>query len=132
LSRYIPVVKQLGTQIIDGVLSTTEYPYIKDPGSSDSKQEKKSEGVSLRTKKTEATWASDKPNRRSEKSQTFVGGRIIIFIAGGMTMSEMRSGYELTKKFSREVIVGSTHVITPGKFIEGLRNLKKVEQLDTD
>src|SRR4051812_36936781 len=40
-----------------------------------------------------------------------------------MTYSELRSAYELTNK-NKEVIIGSTHMITPKKFIEDLKYLR--------
>ena len=39
--------------------------------------------------------------KKDEK--TFVGARVIFFVIGGMTYSEVRSAYELTKSNNREV-----------------------------
>jgi hypothetical protein len=39
--------------------------------------------------------------KKDEKS--FVGARVIFFVIGGMTYSEVRSAYELTKSNNREV-----------------------------
>lgn len=55
------------------------------------------------------------------------GPRILVFIVGGATFSEMRTGYEMTAKLNREVIIMSTHILTPNLFIEQLRSLKKFE-----
>lgn len=71
----------------------------------------------------------------------------MIFIVGGMTYSEIRSAYEIAETFDREVyigkynimnqkikkkkketniiLVGSTHIITPDKFVEDLGKLDK-------
>jgi len=113
--------------MIENSLPVAEYPYIKDPGES-SETANKVAAVSVR-KKTN-NW-SDK-DRKSKKGPTTTGGRFIIFIAGGMTYAEMRSVYELTQKYSREVLVGSTNILSPIAFIEGLRSLKKIEKLDVD
>jgi len=128
LSRYSPIVKQIAEELIDGSLSNTEYPFVKEPMVEGGKQEVK-EATSLR-KQTQPKWA-DKNNRKSEK-QTTTGGRIIVFIIGGVTYSELRSVYELTKKHSREVVIGSTSLLTPSQYVDGLRSLKKVESLDTE
>lgn len=42
-----------------------------------------------------------------------------------MTYSEIRSAYELAETFDREVYIGSTHIITPDKFVEDLGKLNK-------
>ncbi|CAG8721745.1 8456_t:CDS:2, partial [Racocetra fulgida] len=46
--------------------------------------------------------------------------RIIVFIAGGVTYSELRTAYEITEKHRQDVIIGSTHIITPQKFVEDM------------
>ena len=44
-----------------------------------------------------------------------------------MTHSEMRTAYELTKKSNREVIIGSSSILTAKQFIKDLRELQKGE-----
>jgi len=129
LSRYAPVVKQVAEDLIEGSLSNTEYPFVKEPLVEGGKQEVK-EATSLR-KQTQPKWADN--NKKSEKQkQTTTGGRVIIFIIGGISYSELRSVYELTKKYNREVVIGSTSLLTPHQYVDGLRSLKKVEALDTE
>ena len=69
---------------------------------------------------------------------------MILFVAGGATYAEMRSVYELSAKFNREIILGkfllnifvifsgSTSVLTPSQFVEGLKKLKKVEVVEEE
>lgn len=83
-------------------------------------------GVSLRS--TKPTWSNKKnsvgvsgkrrvmhlycPNTNfihsytQGTSRTPTGARLIIFVAGGMTYSEMRSAYEIADIHNREVIIG--------------------------
>ncbi|KAJ3341868.1 vacuolar sorting protein VPS33/slp1, partial [Gonapodya sp. JEL0774] len=53
------------------------------------------------------------------------GGRIVVFVLGGMTFAELRSAYEIQKEFRREVVIGTTHMITPSELIASLRDLKR-------
>jgi len=82
------------------------------------KEKKKKKGVSLKSK-TGPTWAE---NRKSEKVE-ITGPRVIIFVIGGITYSEIRAAYELTNQYSREFIIGSTHLSTPASFIENVKKL---------
>ncbi|KAJ2765433.1 syntaxin binding protein 1, partial [Coemansia nantahalensis] len=51
------------------------------------------------------------------------GGVVIVYIAGGVTFSEMRAVYELADQLNREIYIGSTHVITPRGFLDDLKSL---------
>ncbi|KAJ2633098.1 syntaxin binding protein 1 [Coemansia sp. RSA 1290] len=44
-------------------------------------------------------------------------GRVILFVIGGITFSEIRAAEEVSRKTGREVIVGSTHMIEPEDFL---------------
>ncbi len=52
------------------------------------------------------------------------GPTIIIFVVGGMTYSEMRAAYEASAATNCEVIIGSTHIVTPTRFMDQLKDLK--------
>ncbi|KAI9333695.1 Sec1-like protein [Obelidium mucronatum] len=53
------------------------------------------------------------------------GPRVILFMLGGMTHSEMRSANEVMIETQREVLIGSTHVLNPHLFLDTLRSLHK-------
>src|SRR5271155_5126289 len=69
------------------------------------------------------TWASRGAAKGTEQRQ-----RIIVFIAGGATYSESRSCYEVSKKWNRDVVLGSTDMIIPSTFIRELSRTRESRQ----
>uniref|UniRef100_A0A7S1CFS3 Uncharacterized protein n=1 Tax=Bicosoecida sp. CB-2014 TaxID=1486930 RepID=A0A7S1CFS3_9STRA len=61
----------------------------------------------------------------------FTGGRVIVFVIGGMTFSESRALTELSRQHGREIVFGSTSVLTPKLFLEQLNELKLMDE-DSD
>jgi syntaxin-binding protein 1 len=55
----------------------------------------------------------------------YTGGRYIVFVAGGVTYSETRAGYELMQQHSKEVIIGSSHIITPDSYLVDIGSLHR-------
>ncbi|KAG0032959.1 vacuolar sorting protein VPS33/slp1 [Podila clonocystis] len=110
LSRYITKVKKVVEEHINGTLDATMYPYTTEPPVDSATDSTKS----LR-KTAQTTW---------DKKKTAVkGSRLMVFIAGGVTYSEIRAMHELCQSMGRDIIIGSTHIITPRQFIYSLRHL---------
>ncbi|KAK4532440.1 hypothetical protein CCYA_CCYA12G3297 [Cyanidiococcus yangmingshanensis] len=51
--------------------------------------------------------------------------RVIVFIAGGMCASEMRVAYEVSADLPLNVYLGATHVLTPARMLEALREISQ-------
>ena len=49
--------------------------------------------------------------------------RIIIFIVGGVTHSEVRVAHQLSKKLQRDVLLGGTSIDNPATFLGKLHHL---------
>jgi len=47
--------------------------------------------------------------------------RLIVFMVGGVTYSEMRTAYQVGKRNNAEVYLGSSHVFTPLSYMDSLR-----------
>lgn len=123
-ARFAPLLKDLLTDLLEDKLSTTDYPYEREPMASGSGGP--SVGVSQRSARPKAGWASargGKDKKKDEEESQTSGPRVIVFVIGGMTHSEMRTAYEFAATHHREVIIGSTHIATPKVFLQGLSSL---------
>ncbi|KAI5609208.1 syntaxin-binding protein 3 [Silurus asotus] len=111
LSRWTPVIKDVIEDAVDNKLDTRDWPHQSEcPAAWNG-----SRAVSARQK--------PKPNSPDDHRS---GSRLIIFILGGVCYSEMRCAYEVTKASkSCEIIIGSTHVLTPTNLLEDIRDLSK-------
>uniref|UniRef100_A0A7N8YLJ4 Syntaxin binding protein 3 n=1 Tax=Mastacembelus armatus TaxID=205130 RepID=A0A7N8YLJ4_9TELE len=116
LSRWTPVIKDVMEDAVENKLDTKEWPHQSEcPAAWNG-----SGAVSARQK--------HKPNAQDERR---TGSRLIIFIIGGISFSEMRSAYEVTQAVkSCEVIVGSSHILTPTSLLNDIKALGK-EPMET-
>ncbi|KAF9919446.1 vacuolar sorting protein VPS33/slp1 [Linnemannia zychae] len=112
LSRYVTKLKKVVEEHINGTLDTTVYPYTTEAPTIDSADSTRS----LR-KAAQPAWEKKRPNVK--------GSRLIVFIAGGVTYSEIRAMYELCQSMGRDIMVGSTDIITPRQFIYSLKDLAR-------
>ncbi|GAA6108544.1 syntaxin-binding protein 3 [Tachysurus ichikawai] len=111
LSRWTPVIKDVMEDVVENKLDTRDWPHQSECPSAWNG----SRAVSARQK--------HKPNSPDDHRN---GSRLIIFILGGVSYSETRCAYEVTKATkSCEVIIGSTHVLTPTSLLEDIRDLSK-------
>ncbi|XP_020789009.1 syntaxin-binding protein 3 [Boleophthalmus pectinirostris] len=110
LSRWTPVIKDIMEDAVENKLDTREWPHQSEcPAAWNG-----SGAVSARQK--------HKPSSQDERR----GARLIIFIIGGVTHSEMRCAYEVTQAVkSCEVIVGSSHILTPTSLLNDIKALSK-------
>ncbi|XP_032048349.1 syntaxin-binding protein 3 [Aythya fuligula] len=111
LSRWTPVIKDVMEDAIENKLDSKDWPYCSQcPPTWNG-----SGAVSARQKPK----ASYQDERKSS-------ARLIIFVIGGITYSEMRSAYEVSQAHkSCEVIIGSTHILTPRRLLDEVKSLSK-------
>ncbi|KAI0046954.1 hypothetical protein FA95DRAFT_1572786, partial [Auriscalpium vulgare] len=50
--------------------------------------------------------------------------RVLVFVAGGMSFSEMREAYQLSHALNKDIYIGSTHTFTPRQFVDDLKVLE--------
>ena len=69
----------------------------------------------------------DDQHKGAIKGEASTGRRTIVFVLGGLTYSELRSMHELSRSLGREIIVGSTDMLTPQGFILALKEMKQLD-----
>uniref|UniRef100_A0A674MY41 Syntaxin-binding protein 1 n=1 Tax=Takifugu rubripes TaxID=31033 RepID=A0A674MY41_TAKRU len=114
LSRWTPLVKDLIEDAIEDKLDSKLYPYIS--------QRQAAEGTTNQSFYFHsARYGNWHKNRGPTEMKT--GPRIIVFIIGGVTYSEMRCVYEVTQANGKwEALIGSTHILTPPKYLKDLQH----------
>jgi len=119
LSRFKPLLKTIIEDHVANKLDPTLFPYVKDsPAAAPA-------ATSLRAQQAPATsLRSAKPSwHRAARPGVVVENRqrIMVFVAGGMTYSEVREAYQLSTALGKDIYIGSTHTFTPRQFIDDLK-----------
>ncbi|OJA09546.1 hypothetical protein AZE42_01142 [Rhizopogon vesiculosus] len=122
LSRYQPLLRTVIEEHVANKLDPTLFPYVKESPTAlspvASLKQTAPQTTSLRSAKP--SWhKAVRPNAPTEHKQ-----RVIVFMAGGMSYSEIREVYSLSTSLNKDIYIGSTHSITPRNFIDDLRVLE--------
>lgn len=113
MSRWTPVVKDIMEDAVEDKLDTKHFPYLVG------RPVNTGFGRPTPTSQRYGHWHNQK-NQLNVKQVP----RLIVFIAGGVTYSEMRCAYEVTKESKNwEVIIASDHIITPLQFLRDCQSL---------
>lgn len=113
MSRWTPILKDIAEDAIEDKLDQRHFPFLAGrPAAPVSKNAPPSA-------RYYGHWHKDKSQQNVRNVP-----RIFIFVVGGISYSEMRSAYEVTAAVKNwEVIVGSTHILTPEGFLNDLKEL---------
>ncbi|MCP9263248.1 Syntaxin-binding protein 1 [Dirofilaria immitis] len=114
-SRWVPILKDILEDAIDDRLDMKHFPFLAGRQATPTYRPP--------TSARYGQWHKERGHQTSFRS----GPRLIVFVVGGVTYSEMRVAYEVTKDKNpgRLSLVGSDQLINPGAFLENLRGLNK-------
>uniref|UniRef100_A0A7S0UQ57 Uncharacterized protein n=2 Tax=Polytomella parva TaxID=51329 RepID=A0A7S0UQ57_9CHLO len=115
LDRFRPLLMDVVEQAAADRLPEDEFPYLNRPESTPSEP-------AARSARSARTGRGLNWNRR-EAGSNDSGRKLVVFILGGATRSEMKCVHELTALLGREVILISTAVSTPNVFLDQLYSL---------
>ncbi|KAF5361824.1 hypothetical protein D9756_002266 [Leucocoprinus leucothites] len=122
LSRFKPALRTVIEDNIANKLDESLFPYVKDSPL------KTPAPASLRSPPPATSLRSSKPSwHKAPRAGAPVRDdkqRLIVFVAGGMTYSEIREVYQLSASLNKDIFIGSTHSITPKQFVDDLKVLE--------
>lgn len=122
LSRFHPIVKTILDDHIANKLDPIQFPYVRNaPGPSTPMASPAPTPTTTSLRSARPGWTA-KPSQKSAIPKE-AGQRLIVFVIGGMTYSEMREAYVMGRKKHKDIYIGSSHIIAPNQFIDDLKQL---------
>ncbi|XP_015434288.1 PREDICTED: protein ROP isoform X2 [Dufourea novaeangliae] len=111
MSRWTPIMKDIMEDAIEDKLDSKHFPFLAGRAASS--------GYHAPTSARYGHWHKDKGQQTIKNVP-----RLIVFVVGGVCFSEIRCAYEVTNTLKNwEVIMGSSHIITPKSFLDDLSKL---------
>eukprot|EP01006_Ploeotia_vitrea_P029690 TRINITY_DN62184_c0_g1_i1.p1 TRINITY_DN62184_c0_g1~~TRINITY_DN62184_c0_g1_i1.p1 ORF type:complete len:654 (+),score=356.19 TRINITY_DN62184_c0_g1_i1:113-2074(+) len=128
LDRYIPELHTIITSLVQGQLQNdSAWPYVKEPPPAvDAPAQSRRATGGVKSVRKRGQWrnnsaaAAEEKDEEASKSRGTSGPRYIIFCLGGMTLSEMRTCYQVSQQLDANCIIGSSSILTPENYIKGL------------
>lgn len=144
LFRFVPMLSDVIEEVEKGTITSEEYPYVQAPSTSRSGARNHDQRSSSlpgfsSARSVRSTWTKRTISSGDDKAPADVSNphfnpvvgkrRLIIFIVGGATYSEMRLVHKLSQSLGREIILGSTSMVTPSTFLQHVHSLTEMEDV---
>eukprot|EP00439_Symbiodinium_sp_Y106_P069127 s2456_g11.t2 len=136
LSRFEPRLKEILEQLVEDRLSLEEFPVLQSAADDFGLREAGAAtaeplGAPVIQAKDDWSFTSVSGGLESEHA---VSHRVVVFVIGGFTLSELRVAAEVEQKMPRgtEVIVGGTSLLTPKRLLRTLRPQNDAEPGEID
>ncbi|KAK5649752.1 hypothetical protein RI129_000781 [Pyrocoelia pectoralis] len=111
MSRWTPIIKDIMEDCIEDKLDHKHFPFLAGRA--------QTSGYHAPTSVRYGHWHKDKGQQTVKNVP-----RLLVFVVGGICFSEIRCAYEVTNAVKNwEVIIGSSHILTPELFLSDLATL---------
>ncbi|ORY80259.1 Sec1-like protein, partial [Leucosporidium creatinivorum] len=128
ISRFQPSLKYMLEDHFSGTLDQSVFPYVRDaPVASGGSSSLRNSAVSSAAGGA-GSLRSARPQWTSQRGRRVVNEprqRVMVFVAGGMTYSEIRAAYKVSESANKDIFIGSTNIVTPEEFVLNLSNLDR-------
>jgi hypothetical protein len=127
LLRFAPLLQLTIEQAATDTLSKSTFPYLDDQPDGKKKNNRRRNKANVRSaRKQRSNW---RPGAKDEDAADTTP-RLIVFMAGGVTFSEMRAAYETSARHdSFNVHIGSQSSLAPDDYIRALADLDENDTL---
>lgn len=120
LARYRPALQFDIQDALESKLDKQDWPSVTDPADLAAAR------TPANKPRGRAGWADKGGGKKEAAASTAKAGpRLLVFVAGGVSFSEMRAAYELSARYDREVIIGSTELLTPERYLRSMAMLNE-------
>ncbi|POY70532.1 hypothetical protein BMF94_6446 [Rhodotorula taiwanensis] len=122
ISRYQPALRFMLESQFAGTLDPSTFPYVRDAPVGATK----SSAAASAAPPTTGSLRSARPQWTAQRTKRVVDAprqRVLVFMAGGATYSEVRAVYKVSEAANKDVFLGTSHLVTPQKFVSDLANL---------
>ena len=110
-TRHLCRLRAILEQLMGGELPADKFPAL------GRETEGKAAAKSVRRYGSNSRWGGKKDHIN------FVGGRFLVFIAGGVAYSELRTASDLMTASNKEVVIGGTQLMNPLDFVKSVASL---------
>jgi len=133
LMRYVPVLYSVMSDLAKGQLDDGAYPYTRPPppdmlaGSGSRAASGSVGGTSARRKgNAPSNWRQSGREEKNEDNGK-QKPRFLVFVIGGVTFSEMRSAYQVSRETNTQVFIGSSSTLSCSDYVQSLSGLEPDE-----